>query len=98
MILQHALCIYSNLNRFGQTVFFLVGMIILPEVGTTGFNRTNRFMEIHVVLGGIHHTSSNVGAVVGNALQISQQIRPDKADLDRALAQLQALDVFDKIF
>ena len=50
-------------------------------------------MDIHIVMRQIHDADGDIGAVVGHALQIGQQIRPDEAGVDGAIPLLQTLDV-----
>ena len=50
-------------------------------------------MEIHVEGVGIYDAGGDVGAVVGDALQVGQKVRPDEAGLDAAVALLEAQDV-----
>ena len=50
-------------------------------------------MHIQVVVGGVDHAPGDIGAVVRGTLQIRQQVGPDKACLDAALALLHPQDM-----
>ena len=50
-------------------------------------------MEIEVVVCGVNNTSCDIGTMVGNTLKIRQNIRPDKAHFNSALAVSHTLDM-----
>ena len=50
-------------------------------------------MDVQIVLGHIDDAAGDIGAVVGGALQIRQQVCPHKARLDAALALTHPQDV-----
>ena len=52
-----------------------------------------RLMDVQIVLGHIDDAAGDIGAVVGGALQIRQQVCPHKARLDAALALPHPQDV-----
>ncbi len=56
-------------------------------------------MGIPVMVGHVHHTAGDVGAMVTDTLQGVQQVGPDKAGFDAAAALLEPQDVVDaKLF
>ena len=55
-------------------------------------------MHIHVVMSHIHNAAGDIGTVVADALQGSQQIRPDKSGFDGAASLLQTQNVMDAEF
>ena len=52
-------------------------------------------MGVHVVVGHVNHAAGDVGAVVTDALQGSQQVGPDEAGFDAAISLLQPQNVVD---
>ena len=65
----------------------LGGKIAVVTGGAQGF------VGVHIMVCGIHNAAGDVGAVVADTLQGGQQIGPDEAGLDGAVALLQTQDV-----
>ena len=82
--------VYKTSNR---KIFFGVFPVLLPKGFAVGAHGSERFMDIHTVVRGINETSRNIGAMVGGALKVGQEIRPHKARLHTTVLLLQAQNV-----
>ena len=74
------------------------GLVLLAEVLVFHPGGAEGFVGVHVVMGHIHHTAGDVGAVIADAFQCVQQVGPDEAGLNGAAALLQPQDVVQTQF
>ena len=63
------------------------------EAAVRGLGLAQRFMQVEVVVARVDDAAGDVGAVVGGAFQIREQVGEDEARLDAALALLHSQDV-----
>lgn len=64
-----------------------------PEALALALCKAEALVQIQIVLRRVDDAPGDVRAVVGRALQIRQQVRPDKARLDAAISLLHPQDV-----
>ena len=77
----------------GQGVFGGVALKLAAEGVRIAVRRAERFVQIEIVLRGVDDAAGDVGAVVGGALEVREQIGPDEAGLDAAMPLLHPQDV-----
>ena len=77
----------------GQGVFGGVALKLAAEGVRIAVRRAKRFVQIEIVLRGVDDAAGDVGAVVGGALEVREQIGPDEAGFDAAMPLLHPQDV-----
>ena len=83
-----------HFGMLSQSKFFAVFLVILIKAVRADFDEAVYiFMRIKAVRLKLNESNGDVRAVVGNSLEICQQIVEYKAVVERAYALLQAVDV-----
>ena len=88
-------CIYlemegapSGFRRIRKGILVRVLRELFAEALAGELGGAQGLVQVQIVLRGVNDTPGDVGAVVGGALEIGQEIRPDEACLDAAIALL----------
>ena len=70
-----------------------VGTIFAVENLPAAADALQNLVTMEVVVITLYHTAGNIGAMVADAFEISEEIRPDKAGFDAAAALLHPPDM-----
>ena len=78
----------SGFRRIRKGILVRVLCELFAEALAGDLGGAQGLVQIQIVLRGVNDAPGDVGAVVGGALEIGQEIRPDEACLDAAIALL----------
>ena len=70
-----------------------VGTIFAVENLPAAADALQNLVTMEVVVSTLYHTAGNIGAMVADAFEIGEEIRPDKADFNAAAALLHPMDM-----